>query len=56
LPEKVSPTEPNVPPGQPRLVRPSPGRILFMAILFFLPLLVMIIFAIFFISMGLGNR
>ena len=56
LPEKVSSLEPSTPPEQPRLVRPSSSRIMFMAIMFFLPLLVMIIFAIVFLAFGLANR
>jgi hypothetical protein len=39
--------------GEPRLVRPSSGRIWFMAVLFLLPLLLMIIFAIVFVAIGL---
>ncbi|MBN9388419.1 MAG: hypothetical protein J0I20_10235 [Chloroflexi bacterium] len=56
LPEKISSLEPTIPTEEPRLIRPSSGRIWFMAIMFFLPLLIMIIFAIIFISFGLGNR
>jgi len=56
LPEKVSSLEPAAPTEQPRLVKPTSGRIWFFAIMFFLPLLIMIIFAIFLISTGLLTR
>jgi hypothetical protein len=52
LPE--NPTQEMAPStGEPRLVKPSSGRIWFMAVLFLLPLLLMIIFAIVFVAIGL---
>jgi hypothetical protein len=52
LPENPTPDKtPST--GEPRLVRPSSGRIWFMAVLFLLPLLLMIIFAIVFVALGL---
>ena len=53
LPEE---TTDNAPANQPKMVKPSSGRIWFLAIMFFLPLLIMIIFAIVFITMGLQTR
>jgi hypothetical protein len=55
LPENLNP--PGIQPtGEPRLVRPSSGRIWFMAVLFLLPLLLMIIFAIVFVAIGLQTN
>lgn len=53
LPEDTNPTPPA---DQPNLVRPSNARIWFMAIMFFMPLLFMILFAIFFFTLGFGDR
>ncbi|MDB5080905.1 MAG: hypothetical protein JWP00_2829 [Chloroflexi bacterium] len=50
--ETTGPTTPN----SPRLVKPSSGRIWFMAVMFFLPLVIMIIFAIVFFAIGLQTR